>query len=299
MRGSEFAELRAFAAVAERRSFAKASAYLGLVPSTVSETVRGLEARLGVRLLNRTTRKVSLTDAGERLYARIRPAMLELTSAVSDLDDFRDTPAGTLRLTVSSIAAQIILAPALSAFLAAYPAIVLDVSVDDEQSDIIDKRFDAGIRVGWRVARDMHTVRVSEASRLVAVASPGYLANHPAPSAPQDLHQHDCIRFRNDNHVFAWEFERGKNKIEVAVTGPLIVDSMDLMVGAALAGVGIGFTIESYVAAHIASGALVPLLLEWSPARHIYYLYYSGRGQIPAPLKALIDFFRNEPSNTP
>ncbi len=293
MRGTEFAELQAFALVAERRSFARAASDLGLVPSTVSETVRSLESRLGVRLLNRTTRKVSLTDAGERLFARVRPAIGELASAVSDLDDFRDTPAGTLRLSVSSIAAHIVLTPMMQAFLAAHPAIVLDVSVGDEEGDIIDKRFDAGIRVGWLVARDMRTVPVSEPSRLIAVASPDYLARNPMPSRPEDLHDHDCIRFRNDARVFTWEFEKGKNKVEVSVSGALIVDSMPLMVSATVAGVGIGYTIEAYVTDHIASGRLVPVLGDWSPPRHVYYLYYSGHGQLPAPLKALIDFFQN------
>ena len=292
MHGSEFAELRAFVAVADQHNFSRAAATLGMVPSTISQTIRSLEERLGVRLLNRTTRKVSLTDAGERLLVRARPAIMELDAAVGDLDQFRGTLTGTLRLNVSSIAAQTVLAPAMRAFLAAHPGITLDVAVDDEQSDLIDGRFDAGISVGHRVAKDMKVLQVSGPLRLIAVASPEYLSRHPAPATPQDLHRHACIRLRKTNQLMVWEFERGKSKLEISVNGPLIVDSLDLAVRAALDGVGVAYTVESHVAAFLAEGSLVPLLREWSPARHQYYLYYSGRGQLPMPLKALIDFFR-------
>lgn len=292
MRGAEFAELRTFVAVAERNSFGRAAGDLGLTPSTVSQTVKSLEARLGTRLFNRTTRNVSLTGAGERLLARVRPAVMELDAAVGDLAQFHDTPSGTLRLNVSSIAAEIILAPAMQAFLSTYPAITLDVTVDDNQIDFSGGHFDASIRVGRRVARDIRMVRVSEPSRLIAVSSPDYLARHSAPHVPADLHGHDCIRLRSSNQFLAWEFERGKNKLEISVNGPLIVNSMDLLVRAALDGVGIGYTIKSYVSDHIAAGRLVPLLQDWSPAHHSYYLYYSGRGQLPVPLQTFIAFFK-------
>jgi DNA-binding transcriptional LysR family regulator len=292
MHSSEFAELRAFVAVAERANFARAAEHLGAVPSTVSQTIKSLEDRLGVRLLNRTTRKVSLTDAGERLLARVRPAITELAAAVDDLNDFRDTPTGTLRLTVSSVAAQTVLAPVLADFRAAYPAITLDVTVDDTESDIIGGRFDAGIRIGRRVARDMQMLRVSAPLRLIAVAAPAYLARHPAPSVPADLQSHQCILLRNANRIISWEFEKGKNKVETSLNATLIVNNMALLVRAALDGIGIAYAVESHVARHIAEGRLVPLLKEWSPAQHSYYLYYSGRGHLPVPLKALIDFFR-------
>jgi DNA-binding transcriptional LysR family regulator len=291
MHSTEFAELRAFVAVAERQNFARAAAHLGMVPSTISQTIKSLEERLGLRLLNRTTRKVSLTDAGERLLARARPALSELEASVGDLDQFRATPTGTLRLNVSTIASQIVLMPILNAFLGAHPGIVLDVTVDDEESDIIGGRFDAGIRVGHKVARDMKVLCLTPPLRLIAVASPGYLARHKAPATPRDLQQHACIRFRNNGRPMDWSFERGKSKVEISVSGPLVCDSIDLMERAALDGIGIGYTIESHVAEHLASGRLVALLREWSPAVHRYYLYYSGRGQLPAPLKALIDFF--------
>jgi DNA-binding transcriptional LysR family regulator len=292
MNRTQFAELNAFVAVAERTNFARAAAHLGIAASTISQTIRALEERLGMRLLNRTTRSVSLTDAGEKLLQRIRPAITELGAAVEDLNEFRDTPTGTLRLNVSSVAARIVLAPVIKDFLTAYPAIALDITVDDSDGDIVSGRFDAGIRVGRRVARDMQAVRMTEPSRLVAIASPEYLQRWPAPKIPEDLQQHNCIGFRKDHQYLPWEFAKGKNKYEMSVSGTLTVNSMDLVVRAALDGVGIGYTIESYVAPHIASGRLVPLLVDWSSEHHSYYLYYPGRRQLPVPLKVFTAFLR-------
>lgn len=296
MNRAQFAELNAFVAVAERTNFARAAAHLGIAASTISQTIRSLEERLGMRLLNRTTRSVSLTDAGEKLLARIRPAIMELGAAVEDLNEFRATPTGTLRLKVSSIAAQIVLTPVIKAFLAAYPAIALDITVDDGRGDIVSGRFDAGIRLGRRVARDMQIVRVSEPARIIAVASPEYLQQHPAPRAPQDLQRHNCIGLRTDNQVLVWEFAKGKSKIEMAVNGSLVVNSIDLVMRAVLDGVGIGYTIESHVTSQIAAGRLVPLLADWSPGYHSYYLYYSGRRQLPVPLKVFSAFLRQLPA---
>lgn len=294
MNRSQFAELNAFVAVAERTNFARAAAHLGITASTISQTIRSLEERLGMRLLNRTTRSVSLTDAGEKLLARIRPAIRELGAAVEDLNEFRDTPTGVLRLNVSSVAARIVLAPVIQSFLAAYPAITLEITVDDEDGDIVSGRFDAGIRVGRRVARDMQMVRVTEPSRAIAIASPAYLERHPAPKTPPDLQRHNCIGFRKNHQSVPWEFVKGKSKFEMSVTGSLAVNSMDLLVRAVLNGIGIGYTIESYVSAHIAAGRLVPLLTDWSPAHHSYYLYYSGRRQLPVPLKVFAAFLRQQ-----
>jgi len=274
-------------------NFARAAVHLGLVPSTISQTIRALEERLGVRLLNRTTRSVSLTDAGEKLLARIRPAIMELGAAVEDLNEFRNTPTGTLRLNVSNVAAQIVLAPMIKAFLAAYPAISLDITADDSRSDIAGGRFDAGIRVGRLVGKDMQAVRVSEPSRSIAIAAPDYLQRNPAPKTPQDLQRHNCIRLRSDNQMLDWEFAKGKNTIEMSVNGSLVVNNMNLMVHAALDGIGIGYTIESYVSTDIARGRLVSLLTDWSPEHHSYYLYYSGRRQLPVPLKVFIAFVRH------
>jgi DNA-binding transcriptional LysR family regulator len=294
MNRAQFAELNAFVAVAERANFARAAAHLGINASTISQTIRALEDRLGMRLLNRTTRSVALTEAGEKLLERIRPAITELGAAVEDLNELRDTPTGTLRLNVSSVAAEVVLAPVMKSFLTTYPAIALDIVVDDSNADIVSGRFDAGIRVGRRVARDLQAVRITEPSRLIAIASPQYLASHPAPKAPTDLQQHNCIRFRKEQHCMDWEFSKGKSKFEMSVSGSLTVNSMDLLVRAALDGIGIGYTIESYVSAHIAGGRLIPLLLDWSLEHHSYYLCYTGRRQLPVPLKVFAAFLREQ-----
>jgi DNA-binding transcriptional LysR family regulator len=294
MNRAQFAELNAFVAVAERANFARAAAHLGINASTISQTIRALEDRLGMRLLNRTTRNVALTEAGEKLLERIRPAITELGAAVEDLNELRDTPTGTLRLNVSSMAAEVVLMPVIKSFLATYPAIALDIVVDDTNADIVGGRFDAGIRVGRRVARDMQAVRVTEPSRVIAVASPEYLLHHPAPKAPPDLQQHNCIRFRKDLHCIPWEFAKGKSKFEMSVNGSLTVNSLDLTVRAALDGIGIAYALESYVSEHIAAGRLVPLLVDWSAEHHSYYLCYTGRRQLPVPLKVFTAFLRQQ-----
>lgn len=295
MRGAEFAELKAFMTVVEQKSFARAAATLSMAPSTLSQTIRSLEERLGVRLLHRTTRSLSLTEAGERLLARIRPAFDELHAAVESINDFRHTPMGTLRLSVSTIPAQLILAPLLKDFLTLYPAIHLDITVDNASSELTVGRFDAGIRYGQRIAQDMLLVRASPPSRIIAMASPEYLASHPQPQTPQELQHHTCIRYRLANQqVVSWQFEQQKKKMEITVNGPLIVNDIDLMVKAAIAGVGIGYVVETYITEDIRSGRLVPMLTDWSPPHHNYYLYYGSRHQMSAPLRAFIQFLREQ-----
>lgn len=291
MRGLEFAELRAFIEVVERGNFSRAAIHLELAPSTLSQTIRSLEQRLGVRLLHRTTRSVSLTEAGEHLLARIRPAFEAMHAAIESISDFRAAPMGTLRLSVSSIPAQMILAPVLKGFLAAYPAISLDVDVDNANIDIVKGRFDAGIRYGRLIAQDMVMVEASAPSRIIAAAAPEYLALHPAPRTPQELQHHTCIRFRLGNQqVLAWRFEKHKKIIEVGVSGPLIVNNLDLMMGAMRDGIGIGYMAEAYMSQDISQGRLVPILTDWSPTYDSWYLYYAGRNQLSAPLKAFIQF---------
>jgi DNA-binding transcriptional LysR family regulator len=298
MRGSEFSELRAFMEVVEHGNFSRAAIYLGIAPSTLSQTIRSLESRLGVRLLQRTTRSVSVTEAGEHLLARIRPVFEELNLAVESINDFRDTPAGTLRLSVSSIPAQMILAPMLKNFLLAYPAINLEIDVDNSFIDIVKGRFDAGIRYGRVIAHDMVMVKASATSRMIAVASPAYLAIHGTPQTPQDLQNHACIRFRRGNQqLLAWEFEKHKKKIEVAVSGQLIVSDVDLMVKATRDGVGIGYMAETYMKTDIDQGKLLPLLTDWSTTYDSWYLYYASRQHLSAPLKAFILFLRDQTQN--
>ena len=295
MRGTEFAELSAFVAVAEQGNFARAAIYLGIVPSTLSQTIRNLEERLGVRLLHRTTRSVSLTEAGERLLGRIAPAFSELQSAVESINDFRNTPIGTLRLSVSTIPAQMILAPLLKKFLAAYPAIQVEVVVDDSDSDIVTGRFDAGLRYGLRIEKDMLRVVASPESRMVVLASPEYLQKHAAPHIPQDLQQHSCIQLRkSDQNLVTWVFEKNQQQLEIAVNGSLIVNNVDLLKKALYEGVGVGYMLEDYVHEDIQQGKLIPLLTDWSVPTHHYYLYYANRHQLPVPLKLFIQFMRDD-----
>ncbi len=293
MEGAEFAGLKAFMAVVDNGNFTRAAAALGMAPSSLSQTIRHLEDRLGVRLLHRTTRSVSLTEAGERLLDQVRPAFEALHSAVESINDFRDTPMGVLRLSVSTVPARIILGPLLKDFTTRFPAIQLDVTVDDTQSDIVTGRFDAGIRYGRRIAQDMKLVRASAPFRVMAVASPDYLALHPAPKTPRDLQHHTCIRYRMANQqILAWEFEKNHQKVEIDVDGPLIVNDVDLVVQAACDGVGVGYVVEAHVMEQLKRGHLVPLLRDWSPAHHSYYLYYASRHLMSAPLRTFILYLR-------
>ena len=293
MRAPELAEMNAFVTVAERRSFAKAAVQLGISRSRLSETIRSLEDRLGVRLLNRTTRSVAPTAAGERLLTRLRPLLNDFDTVLESVNAFRDKPAGLLRLTVPPPAANLLLAPLVSRFLARYPAIDLEISVDAALTDIVAGRFDAGIRPGERVERDMIAVRIGEEFRGVVVAAPDYLAQHPRPSTPRDLQAHNCIRFRFPSGVIVpWQFEKKGKKVEVAVEGRLTVNDPELAIRAALDGVGVLYTALGYAAAEIKAGRLVPLLEDWRIGSSAFFLYYPSRRQVPLPLQVFIEFLR-------
>src|SRR6267143_5111954 len=235
MRGSDFAELRAFAAVVERASFARAAGHLGLSASALSQTIRQLEARLGVRLLNRTTRSVAPTPAGGRLYERITPMMLELDSAVAEARTATGRVAGTLRINALGMAVRKVIAPRLGRFHAAHPDVVLDIVIDDGLTDIVAGRFDAGIRVGERLEKDMIAVRLTSDVKMLAVASPDYLERRGVTSTPADLRRHACInwRFPGSGRIYRWEFEKKDRKFEMAVEGPLISNHQDVVVEAA------------------------------------------------------------------
>ena len=293
MRGPELAEMNALVAVAEHRSFAKAAVQLGISRSRLSETISGLEARLGVRLLNRTTRSVAPTVAGERLLARLRPLLEDFAGALDSINAFRDKPAGTLRLTVPPPVATLMLAPLLARFLAQYPTIELEVSVDAALTDIVAGRFDAGIRAGERLERDMIAVRIGQEMRGVLVASPNYLDRHPLPTTPGDLEAHNCIRFRFPSGVIVpWQFEKRGKKVELVPEGTLTINDPDLAIRAAVDGVGILYTAAGYAAAEIKAGRLVPLLEDWGLPSNAIFLYYPSRRQVPAPLQAFIEFLR-------
>jgi DNA-binding transcriptional LysR family regulator len=293
MRKASVAELNAFVAVAERASFARAAVQLGVSRSALSETIRGLEEKLGVRLLNRTTRSVAATEVGERLLASLRPALEGLDQALESINVFREKPAGHIRLTVPRPAAKVIVEPLLAEFLAAYPLVTLEIITDSALTDIVRDRFDAGIRPGHRLEQDMVAVRVGDDARPTVVASPDYLRRSGHPEAPSELQQHNCIRRRfGSGALQPWVFEKGNRSLEVQVTGSLIVSDGDLALRAAIDGIGVARLPINAVESAIGEGKLIALLEDWRPRSVGFYLYYSSRRQVPAALQALIGFLR-------
>ena len=291
---SDFGALRAFVAVAEALSFSRAADGLGVSPSALSQTIRGLEDRVGARLLNRTTRSVSLTEAGQALLERVRPAVAELGAAVGQLRAAEGRPAGTVRIHAFRLAAELFLAPMLAAFARDHPGIVLDVTLDDTVVDIVAAGFDAAIRLGETIERDMVALRLGPELRQLAVASPAYLAAHGTPATPRDLLGHRCIRWRwpGQEAPYAWEFcERGR-WFTVAVDGPLIASSKEFGVDAAVRGIGIAFASEPAVARPIAEGRLVPLLERWSGRFPGFFLCYPQQRHMAPALRALVDALR-------
>ncbi len=292
MRGSEFAELRAFAAIAERASFARAADHLGVSRSALSQTIRQLEGRLGVRLLNRTTRSVASTAAGSRLHERIAPMLLEMDAAVAEAVAATGHTAGTLRINTLGMAAKKIIAPRLGRFHRANPDVVLDIVIDDGLSDIVAGRFDAGIRVGVRLEKDMIAVRLTPDVKMLALASPDYLARRGEPKTPADLHQHACInwRFPGSGKIYRWEFEKKRKKLEMAVAGPLIANHQDIVSEAALQGLGILYAYDDdRIDEAITRGQLKRVLADWSLTSPGLYLYYSNRRHPQPALRAFID----------
>lgn len=292
MRGSDFAELKAFVAIVERQSFARAAEHLGLSPSALSQTIRQLESRLGARLLNRTTRSVAPSASGEQLYRRIAPLLRDMADAVAEASESTGRMRGTLRINTLGIGARTVIAPRLARFHAAHPEVVLDIVVDDSLADIVYGRFDAGIRVGGRLEKDMVAVRLTPDFDMVAVASPGYLARHGAPKSPTDLHGHACINWRlqADGSNYRWEFDKRGQRIDVAVDGPVVTNHADIGIAAALEGLGIAYHFaQDGVAELLAQGRLVRVLAEWSVSRPGLFLYYPHRQHKPAALRAFID----------
>lgn len=293
MPANDLAALSVFLTVAEERSFTRAAKRLFVSPSAVSHSMRGLEEEIGVRLLSRTTRSVALTDAGEHLLARLRPALTEIGEAVDQVSGLKNKPAGRVRLLVPRLAASTVLAPKLGPFTRDYPEVVLDVTTDDSRRDIVAEGFDAGIHFGEYIEKDMIAVRVSPDQRPVIVGSPEYFQSHPRPKSPRDLLRHRCINFRHGSAgLYRWEFEKGKKSLSIAVNGPLIVDDLELVVHAALDGVGLAYMAEEKAAPHLAKGALVRVLEEWCQPFPGFFLYYPSRRQQPAALSALIHVLR-------
>jgi len=282
-------DLAAFAAIVSRRSFRKAADELGVAPSTLSHMMRTLEANMSVRLLHRTTRSVSPTEAGERLVARLQPLLRDLDLALAEVDDFRDSPGGTLRINTSEIAARLLLQQVVPTFLTRHPQMKLDLVTEGRLIDIVADGYDAGIRLGEAVPQDMIGVRFGGPVRFLAVASPGYLAKHKKPKTPDDLKQHECIRFRlASGKMFRWEFARRAQEITVDVPGALTLDHVELMAEAAAKGLGIAYISAHSAAPWIARGDLVTVLDDWCPSIPGLFLYYPGHRHVPPGLKAFI-----------
>jgi DNA-binding transcriptional LysR family regulator len=294
MEREDWGSLAAFAVVAEERSFTKAAARLGVSASALSHTLRRLEERLHIQLLARSTRNVSTTEAGERLLARLRPAMDEISGAVQDLGRLLEKPTGTVRITTSRQGARMVVAPALPEFLERHPDIVVETIIEPGFTNIVERRFDAGIRLGESLEKDVVGVPVSGPLRMAVVGTPGYFARHPAPSHPEELRRHRCINLRlsSAGTIYKWEFERDGRGIEVAVEGPLVFDDSELAVDAALEGLGLCFVLESQVTSLVEAGALVRVLPEWCEPFAGFFLYYPGRRQVSPALAAFIDAVR-------
>jgi len=279
--------------IAEERSFTRAAKRLEVSPSAMSHAIRGLEEKLGVRLLSRTTRSVAPTEAGEQLLARLRPALTEIRAALDHISGLRDKPAGRLRLLVPRLAVASVLAPKLGQIARGYPEILLDITSDDSRVDTVAGGFDAGIHFGEYIEKDMIAVRVSPDQRPAIVGSPAYFESHPKPKSPRDLVRHRCINFRHGSAgLYRWEFEKGGKSLSVAVNGPLIVDDVGFVIRAAIDGVGVAFLGEDLAAPHVANGALVRVLEAWCQPFPGFFLYYPSRRQQPAALSALINILR-------
>lgn len=296
MADPDLADLDAFVAVARARSFRGAAALRAVSASSLSEALRRLEARLGVRLLNRTTRSVTPTEAGEVLLARLSPVFGEITAALDGINSFRDSPRGTLRLNVPTIIARCILPPVVNRFLLAHPGIALEIVAEDSFIDVLAAGFDAGIRYDESLERDMIAVPIGpRRQRFVAAAAPSYIAAHGAPTHPRDVLDHACIRHRFMHGVLAiWEFERDGELIRVNPTGPLVATASEMEIGAALAGLGLIYGFEDVIMPEIESGRLTPVLEDWWQSFSGPFLYYPSRTLMPAPLRAFVDFIKAE-----
>lgn len=288
-------QLTWFQVVAEERSFTKAAAKLGVAQSTLSHTIKQLEARMGIRLLTRTTRNVATTVAGERLLQTITPRIAEIEDEIAALTALREKPSGSIRLTLSDHALESVVWPKLKPLLSAYPDVSVEMILDSTFRNIVEEGFDAGVRLGESIEKDMIAVRIGPDWRLVAVASPGYLGAHGTPEHPQDLIRHACINMRHETAggLYAWEFEKEGQELRVRVNGQLTFNNSYAMIDAAVNGYGIAYVPENIVERHVASGALVQILDDWSPFFDGYFLYYPSRRQTLPAFKVIVDALRH------
>ncbi|MBM6594229.1 LysR family transcriptional regulator [Microvirga pudoricolor] len=297
----DLAGITVFVTVADAGSFRAASERLGVTRSAVSQSIRRLEERMGVALLQRTTRSVHLTEAGDRLYQAVRPALDDLGAAVEAVGETRDRPRGTLRITVSSIAERFLSGSLLAGFLAAYQEIRLDITVSDEEFDIVAEGFDAGVRLGEVIEQDMVAVPVSDEQRQLVVGSPAYLARHGRPEHPRELSEHQCIGWRPSPRVapYRWEFGEDGRDFDVAVNARVNTNDMRVMIRLACAGAGLTFGMEETFRPYLARGELIPLLQDFCPPFPGFYLYYPSRRNVPPKLRVLIDHLRRNRRRDP
>ncbi len=290
---ADLRSLTTFLAVAEERSFTRAARRRSVSPSAVSHSMRALEEEVGVRLLARTTRSVALTEAGERLLARLKPALTEVEETLGQIAGQTQKAAGRVRLLLPRFAVPVVLAPRLGRLNHEYPDIVLDVITDNRRRDIVAEGFDAGIHLGEFIEKDMIAVRLTPDHRAAIVGAPSYFQSHPKPKQPRDLLNHCCINFRHSSsELYRWEFEKGRKELSVAVNGPLIVDDVDLVYQGALQGVGLAFVAEHDVAHYLVEGRLVRVLQDWCQPYPGFFIYYPSRRQQTAALTALIQILR-------
>ena len=292
MARDELAELSAFATVAEERSFTRAAARIGISQSALSHSIRGLEKRLGLQLLARTTRSVAPTAAGTALLKELVPALERIELAVAESRKQRETPSGRIRLIIPRTATEMVILPKLAQFARAYPEILLEVTSSNDPVDLVAGEYDAGVQLGEFIQRDMIAVRVTKEMRLAVVGSPTYFESTPVPRTPQDLKDHSCIGFRFSNGLYRWEFEKGRKALTVSPQGPVSFDDPDLVIQAVLDGVGIGTAMEDTIGGLIAEGRLIQVLTDWCPPFPGYFLYYPSRRHQPAALSALVSTLR-------
>ena len=290
----EIRHLRYFVAIAEEGSFTRAAAKLATSQSALSHTVRRLETRLGLRLLARTTRSVALTEAGERLLRTIGPAFATIDGGVASLSELRDKPTGTVRMTTSEHAAHTVLWPVLNPLLHAYPDLRLELAIDSGLTDIVTERFDAGVRLGESIAKDMVAVRIGPDLRMAVVGAPSYFADHPKPKTPQALAEHRCINLRlsTAGGLYAWELEKGARNLHVRVDGQLVFNNSRMMIRAAVDGLGLACVLEDSVAEEVGDGRLVRVLADWCPPFAGYHLYYPSRRQPSAAFALVVEALR-------
>ena len=294
MRRQDFGELNAFMVVAEERSFTRAAAILGTSQSTLSQTIRRLEARLGLRLLARSTRSVAPTDAGERLLETLRPAFDGIDSQLAALTRLREKPAGIVRINATDHVAETLLWPVLRRLLPDFPDIQVELTTESGFTDIVAGRYDAGVRLGERIDKDMIAVRIGPQLRMVAVGSPSYFARKPPPRTPQDLAEHQCLNLRlpTSGGLYAWEFGKDGRELRVRVEGPLVFNSGRMLLKAAIDGFGIAYVMNDYVDQAIADGRLISVLADWSPLFAGYHLYYPSRRQLSPAFALIVDALR-------